>query len=270
MKVVSCIVARTTSNRLPLKVLRAVNPSHTKSMLDVIVEKTKLSLLTDKIYICTSSEACDDIIQDVALRNGVELYRGSSNAVIERLIDVADQENADYVVRITGDNIFVAGEYIDAQIQLCIDDNLDYCRLSGVPIGATAEVIKTEALKKLYNEMDIAVSEYLMLYIFQPEKFRCGILKSDINLSHYGITVDTPDDFSVVKKIIEHLGDEAESLSLSNICKLFYKHNEIFKKLPLDTLIKLPYDQTMTFDAFLADQKQRIEKSTCVQVLQVL
>ena len=270
MKVISCIVARTTSNRLPLKVLRSVNASRSKSMLDVIVEKTKLSLLTDKIYLCTSSEPCDDIMEDVAYRNNVELYRGASDAVIERLVSVAIKENADYIVRITGDNIFVAGEHLDEQIQLCIDNNLDYCRLSGVPIGSTAEVIKTTALKQLYDEMDVAVSEYLMLYIFQPEKFRCGILKSNMDLSQYGITVDTPDDFAVVKLIIEHLGDDANSLSLRNICKLFEKRNGIFRKIPLNASIKLPYNKTMTFEEFLADQKQRVDKSTCIQEIQIL
>ncbi|RTR32533.1 cytidylyltransferase domain-containing protein [Shewanella atlantica] len=270
MKVVSCIVARTTSNRLPLKVLRAVNPAHDKSMLDVIISKAKLSTLIDKIYLCTSEEPCDDILVDTAYRNDISLYRGASDAVIERLVSVAEIENADYVVRITGDNIFVAGEYLDEQIELCIDNQLDYCRLSGVPIGATAEVIKVTALKQLYEEMDVSVSEYLMLYIFNPERFRCGILKSSIDLSQYGITVDTPDDFELVKRILCHLGDSASALKLKNICRLFKDNKDIFKEIPADTHIKLPYDESMRFDEFLNNQKQRVERSTCVKQINIL
>lgn len=270
MKVVSCIVARTTSNRLPLKVLRAVNPSHDKSMLDVIISKAKLSTLTDKVYLCTSKEACDDILEDTAYRNGIAIYRGESDAVIERMVSVAAREEADYVVRITGDNIFVAGEYLDQQIQMCIDNDLDYCRLSGVPIGATAEVIKVEALKQLYEEMDVSVSEYLMLFIFNPDRFKCGVLKSKSDLSAYGITVDTPDDFETVKRVICHLGDDALQLTLKNICNLFQEHRELFKTIPMDASIKLPYEETMSFADFLNDQKQRVENSACIQMIEVI
>lgn len=270
MKIVSCIVARTTSNRLPLKVLRAVNPSHDKSMLDVIISKAKLSTLTDKIYLCTSEEPCDDILVDTAYRNNIELYRGASDAVIERMVSVAEMEGADYVVRITGDNIFVAGEYLDQQIQLCIDQDLDYCRLSGVPIGATAEVIKVTALKQLYQEMDVSVSEYLMLYIFDPERFKCGVLKSSHDLSQYGITVDTPQDFEVAQRIIRHLGDDALLLTLKGICQLFKGNPELFKTIHGSSYIKLPYGKTMSFDDFLIDQKQRVERSACIQTIDIM
>lgn len=270
MKVVSCIIARTTSNRLPLKVLRSVNQTYDKSMLDVIISKAKLSTLTDKIYLCTSSEPCDDVLMDTAYRNKIELYRGASDAVIERMISVAEIEKADYVIRITGDNIFVAGEYLDQQINMCIDNDLDYCRLSGVPIGATAEIIKVSALKLLYQEMDISVSEYLMLFIFNPDRFRCGVLKSDSDLSQYGITVDTPEDFEVIKSIIYHLGDEASELTLKRICQLFKNNPDLFKKIPGNASIKLPYEKTISFEKFLIDQKQRVERSACIQSIKII
>ncbi|MPS38836.1 hypothetical protein D8S93_09340 [Vibrio sp. VGrn 2] len=264
MKVISCIVARTTSNRLPLKVLRAVTPSYDKSMLDIIISKTKKSKLTDKIYLCTSDENCDDILVDTAERNEISIYRGAADAVIERLVSVAKNESADYIVRITGDNIFVAGEYIDEQVNLCIENELDYCRLSGVPIGATAEVIKSQALFELYETMDISVSEYLMLYIFDPTKFRCGVIKSIDDMGQYSITVDTPQDLTLVKDVIGELGSDPDSLSLINICKLFKEKRELFKKISLDTEIKLPYDKTISFGDFIKEQKKRVESSQCV------
>lgn len=265
MKVVTCIVARTTSNRLPLKVLRAVNKEKTLSILDVIIQKAKLSQLTDSIYLCTSTEACDDVLEDTAIRNGINFYRGAANEVIERLVSVADIEDADYIVRVTGDNVFVACEYLDEQIQMCVEHELDYCRLSGVPIGATAEVIKVTALKKLYQEMDLSVSEYLMLYIFDPSKFKCGVLKSEEYMGNYGITVDTYEDLDNVFKIVDELGDSAESLSLSNICKLFTDCKDIFKEISPEAVVKLPYEETISFGEFMKQQQQRIETSQCIK-----
>ncbi|EME9802041.1 hypothetical protein J4H19_12700 [Vibrio alginolyticus] len=269
MKVITCIVARTTSTRLPLKVLRSVSPDHTKSMLDIIIDKAKLSKLADKVFICTSSESCDDILEDVALKHQISIYRGAGDAVIERLVNVADSEKADYIVRITGDNIFVAGEFLDEQIKLSIEQDLDYCRLAGVPIGATAEVIKVSALKQLYNEMDISVSEYLMLYIFDPTRFKCGVIQSIDDFSQYGITVDTHEDLENVKRIIAILGTKADELSLENIFSLYIKKSEFFKKIPHEARIKLPYGKSTSFEVFLSEQKNRIKSSQCVKFIKI-
>lgn len=265
MKVVSCIIARTTSTRLPLKVLRGVNTDLSKSMLDIIIAKAKQSTLTDKIVLCTSSERCDDILNDVALRNDIDIYRGDADEVINRLLNVAENENADYVIRITGDNVFVAGEYIDQQIALCVENDLDYCRLSNVPIGATAELIKVAALKEVAASIDPVVSEYLMLFIFNPEVFRCGILQASSDYSHYGITVDTDDDLKNIKEIIKLLGDSASDLSLKSICELLVDRKDLFNCISSETSIKMPYNKEITFDDFKKDQDYRVRSSLCVE-----
>jgi len=267
MKIVSCIVARTTSTRLPLKVLRSVNSDRSKSMLDVIISKAKQSKLTNKIVLCTSDEACDDILEDVAFKNNIDIYRGEGDEVICRLLNVAKKENADYIIRITGDNIFVSGEYIDEQITLCKDHGLDYCRLANVPIGATAEVIKVSALKHLMLTIDLAVSEYLMLYIFNPKIYKCGILSAQGDFSNLSITVDTPEDLINVKEVINLLGDTAEALSLVNICALMSDRKDLFGYIPNGAQIKLPYDNCVTFMEFKQEQNLKIKSAQCHQNL---
>lgn len=269
MKVVSCVVARTTSTRLPLKVLRSVDSQQRVTLLDTIFSKVQLSNLCSKIYLCTSTDKCDDILEDVAFKNGVSIYRGSAEEVILRLLAVAEKENADYVVRITGDNIFVSGEYLDDQIRLAVDNNLDYCRLAKVPIGATAEVIKVEALKKLYNELDPKVSEYLMLYIFNPQKYRCGVLLSQQDYSGYSITVDTDQDLKNARRVVSILGVEPESLSISNICKLMTREEGLFSKVHSDMLIKLPYDKVITYKDFIEDQNKRISECQVISPITI-
>lgn len=270
MKIVSCIVARTTSTRLPLKVLRGVNVDRTKSMLDIIISKAKQSKLTSKIVLCTSDEACDDILEDVAYKNNIDVYRGESAEVICRLLNVAEKESADYVIRITGDNIFVAGEYIDEQISLCLENDLDYCRLANVPIGATAELIKVSALKHVMKTIDPAVSEYLMLYIFNPQVYKCGILNAKTDFSNYSITVDTPQDINNVKKMIEFLGDSAEELSLSAICNLMVEQSELFGHISNDTQIKMPYEKEVSYAEFKKEQSQRVKGAQCLKQIQNL
>ena len=102
MKVVACIIARTVSKRLPLKVLRDL--INGVSMIDFLVQRIKKVSEIDEIYICTSINIVDDILEDVAIRNDIKIYRGSEDEVIERMISVGDLEQADVLLRITGDN----------------------------------------------------------------------------------------------------------------------------------------------------------------------
>ena len=99
-KVVACVIARTVSKRLPLKILRDLKPG--LSMIDFLIQRIKSVDKIDEIYLCTSEEAVDDILADVVSRNGIKLYRGSADAVIERMLAVGDIEKADVLIRITG------------------------------------------------------------------------------------------------------------------------------------------------------------------------
>ncbi|MCO5229801.1 MAG: hypothetical protein M9958_01465 [Chitinophagales bacterium] len=262
-KTIACIIARTVSTRLPIKILRDLLPN--QSMIEFLIHRLKGIEEIDDIYICTSKDIKDDILEDIAYRNKVKLYRGSEESVIERILDVAEIEDANYVIRITGDNPLTSVEYLPNQIKLAHKHNLDYVRLVNVPIGATAEVINTEALKKCYKEMDPEVSEYLMLFIFDPSKFKCGVIipfKEDY--SNYSITVDTPDDLIRVRNILMYNSNINKSnILLSEVLDIL---NQELKGLPgkeikNNGIVKLPYGKTMSFDEFSLDMSNRKLKS---------
>ncbi|HYC85305.1 MAG TPA: hypothetical protein VEB86_08790, partial [Chryseosolibacter sp.] len=171
-KVVACIIARAVSTRLPLKVLRSLGGEYT--MLDYMIKRLKTIRIIDEVFICTSYETVDEIMEDIGARNDVKVYRGSPENVIERMIAVGDLTDADLLIRITGDNPFTSVEYINDQVEFLRNRSLDYVRLIDVPIGATAEVMTRKALENCHAAMDPSVSEYLMLFMFEPKNFRCG------------------------------------------------------------------------------------------------
>lgn len=262
-KSIACIVARTVSTRLPLKILRDLSPN--KSMIEFLIERLKTVSLIDSIYICTSSEPVDDILEDIAMRNNIKIYRGSADQVTERLLAVGEIEKADNIIRITGDNPFTSVEYIDKQIVFLNENNLDYVRLINVPIGATAEVIKYNALKKCHEQMDPNVSEYLMLYLFEPQNFNCGIIEiTNEDNSKYSLTVDTEADLERTKLMLDHLSQyDFWKIQLSDILEL-YKNDNI--KLPAKTfegqeMVKMPYDKLISFEEFTTDMNRRKKES---------
>jgi spore coat polysaccharide biosynthesis protein SpsF len=263
-KVVACIIARTVSQRLPLKVLRDFRPH--LSMLDFLIQYVKTQKVIDEVYLCTSKESVDDILEDVALRNNIKIYRGSPDEVIERMLTVGTIENADILIRITGDNPFTAAELIDEQVQFLLKEKLDYVRVTDLPVGATAEVFTLDALKHCNELMDPKVSEYLMLYLFEPNNFKCGVIKAyEKDYSAYSLTVDNPDDFIRTKIILDRLEFE-RNVSLINLSAILTIISDVTIELPARIItpsgeVKLPFNKVIPFQEFKMDMDRRFNNS---------
>ena len=257
MKNVACIIARTNSSRLPQKVLLDVNGIR---FIEYLIQKVKRSKLLDEIYLCTSVDDSDKILLDIAEKNGIKSYAGSRESVIDRMLDVAKSENADNVIRITGDNIFTDEVYLDLMLKYHQLNNSDYTRSEYLTVGITAEVINVKALKKCYDNMDPNESQYLMLYMFQPDIFDCQVLVPDKkhNKSGMTFTVDTPTDFNRTTQIIEHSNN---LLNIDEILEICSKHKipDVLYKAGFS--VKFPANLSMTFKAFRTEMEMRIEKS---------
>ncbi|MBI3519736.1 MAG: hypothetical protein HY062_10315 [Bacteroidetes bacterium] len=266
-KVVACIIARTVSKRLPLKILRDLEPG--LSMIDFLVQRVKSVDEIDEVYLCTSVDPADDILEDIAFRNNIKLYRGSPDAVIERMLEVGEMENADVLIRITGDNPLASIEFVKNQLQLLESNKLDYVRVVDVPIGATTEVMTTDALKKCYSLMDPGVSEYLMLFLFEPDNFKCGIIKAfKDDYSNFSVTVDTNNDLIRTKRILTLLGLKHTDIMLKDIMSLYQNENVTLPAMKISSggSIKYPYDKIISFEEFCEDMNRRKASATLVKL----
>lgn len=260
-KVVACVIARTVSSRLPLKILRRIDTSGL-SMIDFLITRLKQVKSIDEIFLCTSYEPVDDIMEDIAERNHVKIYRGSPDQVIERLLAVGKICQADVVLRITGDNPFTSYEYIDQQVGFLVEKELDYVRLIDSPLGAAAEAIRYDALVRCNEMMDPAVSEYLMLYIFEPTHFKCGVIKPlRDDYSSYSVTVDVPDDLKRSRMLIGHYHGNGIDIKLEDIVAIYQKENLPAAVIKPSGKIKLPYGKEISFEEFKADMERRTNSS---------
>jgi spore coat polysaccharide biosynthesis protein SpsF len=260
-KTVACLIARTVSTRLPLKVLRLVDDHH--SMLDFIIERVKMAKKVDQIYLCTSDEPTDDILEDVTQRNGIHIFRGSAEVPIDRMMKVGELTGADNLIRITGDDVFNAWEYLDEQISFLEDNHLDYVRTIGIPLGSSAEVMSFEGLRKCYHEMDISVSEYLTLFIFNPEKYKCGIIKPFKNdYTNISLTVDTRADLTRTRQILSnYLPKNKIPISTKEIVEIIENKGIENSYFLGGGTVKLPYGKVISYENFLHDMKNREKAS---------
>ncbi|MCD4658154.1 MAG: hypothetical protein K8S87_11505 [Planctomycetes bacterium] len=262
MKNVACIIARTSSQRLKQKVLQDVN-GH--KLIEYIIQKMKLSMNIDSIYICTSTEPEDAVLCEITEKNGVKCFQGSLKSVISRMLSVAKLENADNLIRITGDNPFTDEVYIDIMLKYHIENNCEYTRTEYLPIGVTAEIMQTKALKRCYDSIDPNDSEYLMLYMFQPDIFQCQVLTPPEKHQHpqWSLTVDTQQDLNKVREIVRNSNEILNYNEIVEICSIM--PSEVMNIKPISN-VKFPGGVLVTYSAFRHEMDLRIAKTKIVNI----
>ncbi len=208
MKTVIIVQARMTSTRLPGKVLKEVLG---KSLLEYQLERLKRVKLADDIIIATTENATDLPIVALCKKLNVNYFRGSEHDVLARYYHAAKCYEAGIVIRITADCPVIDPQIVDNIIQFYIDNRNVYDYVStgddSYPRGMNTEVFSFKVLEEAFV---YAVKEYerehVTPYMYQhPEKYKVGILPYKEDESQHRWTVDTPEDFALIKKIIENL-----------------------------------------------------------------
>jgi len=262
-KTIGCIIARTASRRLPKKVLK---PIGNKKLIEHLISKVKRARNIDKVYLCTSIDPDDEILLRIAKDNGIFGYAGSREVVINRMLDVADMENADNVIRITGDNMFCDEMFTDKMIELHNKHNADYTRTTALPLGVTSEIFSVSGLKSIYSSLDPHQTEYLTYYVFfsennlrkliiyPPEKFKEPF---------YSLTIDTPQDFERTLYIMKHLEDN-NAIYLDDILNLNNKNPIPYLEIDRNIKIKFPNNQMKVYGEYLDELEERYK--SCIKV----
>lgn len=213
MKILAITQARYGSSRLPAKILKEING---KTLLEIHLERILKSKKISKLKVATTLEEGAEYIIAIANKLNIETYQGSIDDVLERFYKAAEPESPDYVVRLTSDCPLIDHVVIDKIINRCIETGSDYASntLSPTyPDGVDAEIFKFSALEKAYNEASLKSDrEHVTPYIWRNSTFKGKTLFRSVNVentvdySKYRITVDTIEDFLMVKALIENMG----------------------------------------------------------------
>lgn len=212
MKAVTIIQARTTSTRLPNKVLLEI---YGKSLLERVVEQAKKIENSDEVWVATSTQENDDLIEIMCDRMDVPCYRGSLEDVRGRFYQIAKKQDADIIVRITADNPFTEPVYAAELIGFLKEnsDKYDYVRMEKSTIldGSHSEVFTMNALEKSVSEYDDKENrEHVTPAIIQDMKiFETTPSDEDlITKKPYFIGVDTFSDFKRATQLYKEFGEQ--------------------------------------------------------------
>jgi glutamate-1-semialdehyde aminotransferase/spore coat polysaccharide biosynthesis protein SpsF (cytidylyltransferase family) len=114
-KVVAIIQARMGSTRLPGKILK---PLDGRAVLHWVIRACKAAPGVDEVWVATSTEESDLLVEHLCEGLGVPCYRGSETDVLDRLYNCAFAAKATRVIRITGDCPFVDPHVIGGVVRL--------------------------------------------------------------------------------------------------------------------------------------------------------
>lgn len=227
MKIGAIIQARTSSSRLPRKVLKSLPFNSDICVLQQVIRRVSKSKLIDEVIIATSTNNEDLEIVDIAKKENINYYCGSLNNVLERYFYAACQNKLDIVVRITSDCPCTDSTVIDKIIQSHLDLNADYTSNSlkeSFPRGIDVEVINFDVLKRAYQEAcEDYENEHVTPFIYKshPDDFKINLYVDDEDNSDIRITLDTPQDYALLCCVYDNLYEQNNFFSLDDIYELF-------------------------------------------------
>ena len=220
------IQARTSSTRLPGKVLMPVNGKPILEWQTLRVLQTKS---IDQFVMATSEESLDDEVELIANRSGIPAVRGSLKNVFSRFTKAVDIFNPSTIIRITGD----CPLYMPKLCEIMLDEfesyNLDYLSNTLVPTypdGCDIEIFSKDALREL-EQMHLTLSEleHVTLALYQRNQhFNCKNFSNIVDESAHRWTLDTSDDLEFIRKIYEKFKGRERFFSYQDVM-LFLQEN---------------------------------------------
>ena len=209
-KTVASIQVRMGSTRLPGKVMSDLMG---KPVLGRLVERVQRSKLIDEIVVSTSINPLDDTIETWCHRNGINVFRGSEDDVLQRILGAMEHYQGDQGVTLFGDCPCVDPEIIDSTIEtyLTAEGKYDYVGndlKTTFPPGLEVEVYSVAALKDAHTRSkEPNVKEHGTLFIRQhPELYNLLNIEApdDLYYPEMEIELDTAEDFQVIETIYRH------------------------------------------------------------------
>lgn len=230
MKVVAITQARMTSTRLPGKVMLEVLG---KPLLQWHLERLARAGSVDEVVVATTRNAADDLIVELAHRLSVPVWRGPEEDVLSRYREAAEAHAADVVVRVTSDCPLIDPAVVDRTVRtlLAVLPDADYAcnRLPQTyPRGMDTEVLTAQVLAQADREATgLADREHVTLFVWrQPKRFRIVNHAYGCDQSRHRWTVDTADDFELVRRILETVAPDRPDFTLEDCLAVLAQHPE--------------------------------------------
>lgn len=228
MKIGAIIQARTSSTRLPGKVLKELPLASGITVLEQVIKRLKRSKKLNNIIVATTVEKEDARISNVAKKERVKCFRGSNEDVLSRYYFAAKEDGLDVIVRITSDCPCIDPEVTDLIIERHLQAKADYTSNTikrSYPHGLDAEVFNADILAKMHKAAKKDYErEHVTPYITRnPDIYKIKQVEAPSRLyaPDIRITLDTEEDYALLCAVFDYLYPGNKYFGAYAIIKLF-------------------------------------------------
>lgn len=230
MKTVVVTQARMGSTRLPGKILKTVLG---KTLLEYQIERLRRVKNADDVVVATTTVTQDDVLAQFCKERHITCFRGSEADVLSRYVGAAQASQADLIVRVTSDCPLIDPLLIDKTISLYREGSASYDYVSNIlertyPRGLDCEVFSRALLENcMTQDLTASEHEHVTAYIYRhPEKYKLGSLRHTTDCSQHRWTVDTPEDFELIRRILEAVYPKQPNFGWLDCLQVVEQHPE--------------------------------------------
>lgn len=231
-RAVAIIQARMGSTRLPGKVMKTL--AGVPVIRQVFSRVAMIEGLAE-VVVATSTLAQDDPLAEYCAGEGMPLFRGSEQDVLDRYTQAARSFDADIVMRITADCPFIDPVVSGGVLDLIVNDErcvyADNVTPRTYPDGLDTEIVRRGTLESLWERCrDPVEREHVLAYVHRHhDEFSTLVLRSPVDYSAHRWTLDRPEDYAMLDEVARQLSRRGLFGYHQEIIRILEEHPEIGK-----------------------------------------
>lgn len=237
------ITVRSDSSRLPGKCLKPFGTYNT--VIEHIIERVRY--FGFKPIISTTLDNSDNIIENIAQKNSVLYYRGSTQNKLLRWVDTAKKLKIEYFHTVDADDPFFDGSQIKKSLKMLeIYDFVYPSKYSSSGLGSEGFSIKSDFLEKnILSSKDSTDTEMIYDHI-NLSNAKTHVLDdleiwNDYKLEKPRLTLDYIEDYVSLNTISSILGNMVSSYELHK----FFAQNPNWIDINKDCNLKWKINQNL-------------------------
>lgn len=222
VETLAIIQARMSSTRLPGKVMMKLEK---KPILEHVVSRVSRARGIDEVVVATTINLADLPIVEFCAQNGIRVFCGSEENVLDRFFQVAKLIKPRNIVRITADCPMIDHREIARVVAVHARGGYDYTAnsISGkCADGEDVEIFKFSALEESWKRAKLASDlEHVTLYIKRfPKKFKLRDTPGPLDLSNERWTVDRKEDLQFARATFGKLYKKDSFFGIRDVLRL--------------------------------------------------
>ena len=215
---------RTGSTRLPKKALYEIKG---KTTIEYLIDRLKKSKYAEKVIVCTTELKEDDILCDIAERNDIDYFRGSSPDKLMRWLGATERYGVDFFVNVDGDDIFFDAELAD----ICFEQRKDVDFIEGQGQYNDVYGVSSHALNMVCESKQSDETEFIKPFFYDIKEYiniqKIVNVPDKYKKRKMRLTLDYEEDFEFFKNVIEHFLDNSKEMEFENVVKYIEENPEV-------------------------------------------